>query len=228
MTRDSGPKNNARQSSSGIVAVRKIRTWIASLVFGALQKTFNLISGEWILESLAPKQNGGAIIAARSLWVAIAFFLVLQGLHVVANLLTGQEPPFDDTSTLIKWARLRLGQQRDLLLTTAAGAYIALYTRFSSQWQYLADLYNQIKAKEIDVAVVSAEAAKTDREGLDNKPDGMSSPHITPQQLLLEWKRGFVADSEHLHLSLKEPFKQVYEEWDAAYEKAQLPDAHNQ
>ena len=45
-----------------------------------------------------------------------------------------------------------------------AGTYAALYARFSQQWQYLANLYNGIKAAEVRAA--SSEATGGDVEGL--------------------------------------------------------------
>jgi hypothetical protein len=71
--------------------------------------------------------------------------------------------------------------------TVFAGAYVALYTRFASQWAYLASLYNQIKSAEC-------------------KPAGN-------QQALAEWKAAFIEDAFELHLANKHQFKSIIREW---------------
>jgi hypothetical protein len=68
-----------------------------------------------------------------------------------------------------------------------AGAYAALYTRFASQWTYLAGVYNQIKAaqsrKDADLEVIA------------------------------QWKAGFIEDAADLHLILKPTFASIVREW---------------
>lgn len=63
---------------------------------------------------------------------------------------------------------------------TIAASYAASYSRFASQWVYLAELYNQIKAAELSIPEV-----------------------LTPAQVLVfaEWKAGFLEDCETLHLA---------------------------
>ena len=78
-----------------------------------------------------------------------------------------------------------------------AAVYAALYTRFSSQWTYLAGLYNQIKAAEVQVAV----SANTD------------STKDVAAKVLTSWKAGFIEDAEELHLALKPMFAEVIRTW---------------
>jgi hypothetical protein len=113
-----------------------------------------------------------------------------------------------------------------LLLAAFGGAYTALYSRFASQWQYLADLYNQIKSKEIDVATgLECERLEGLRESITREPVG--APHdsgCNAAALLAEWKIGFLADAVTLHLSHKEPFASVVAGWkDDAVVKALDP-----
>ena len=68
-----------------------------------------------------------------------------------------------------------------------AGVYTALYTRFASQWEYLATLYNQIK--------------QTECSGLSN------------EVAFLEWKVAFIEDAEDLHLACKPSFAAVIVSW---------------
>ncbi|GAB3758710.1 hypothetical protein GCM10028796_04790 [Ramlibacter monticola] len=68
----------------------------------------------------------------------------------------------------------------------AAGAvYAALYARFSSQWSYLAALYNQIKQAEIELF-----CADSCNEGSAKKK-------------LAQWKAGYIEDAQDLHLHTK-------------------------
>ena len=68
-----------------------------------------------------------------------------------------------------------------------AGTYAALYTRFASQWTYLAGVYNQIKAAQ------SRKDANLD--------------------VIAEWKAGFIEDAADLHLIRKPTFASVAREW---------------
>lgn len=162
----------------------------------------------------ASAENGGAVILARSLWVPVPCFALLTALHLAGIWIAGDAMPFSDTVDFRKWLMERLRFERPLLLTIIAGAYTALYTRFASQWQYLADLYNQIKAKEIDISVNTAASPHADHNHTLLPGTGIPSPAvIEPRRLLSEWKYGFAVDAEYLHLSEKEPFKTVYKDW---------------
>lgn len=65
--------------------------------------------------------------------------------------------------------------------------YTALYARFASQWAYLANLFNQIKASEI--------------KKVDNPSE------------LTAWKAGFIEDCEDLHLATKPMFATLIHVW---------------
>jgi hypothetical protein len=65
--------------------------------------------------------------------------------------------------------------------------YASLYARFASQWSYLANVYNQIKAAEC----------------------------VQPGNLavMVQWKAGFMEDAEHLHLARKPVFASIIHSW---------------
>lgn len=68
----------------------------------------------------------------------------------------------------------------------AAGAvYAALYARFSSQWGYLASLYNQIK--QVEIELLHAGASDLDKA----------------KEKLAQWKAGYIEDAQDLHLHTK-------------------------
>jgi hypothetical protein len=73
--------------------------------------------------------------------------------------------------------------------TVFAATYAALYTRFASQWTYLAGVYNQIKAAECRKEV--------------EKP------------VIAEWKAGFIEGASDLHLLRKKMFASIVIAWDS-------------
>jgi hypothetical protein len=92
----------------------------------------------------------------------------------------------DPTRTL-EWSGTEFRQQ---LIENAkwfgaifGGAYAALYARFSSQWTYLAGVYNQMKAAQA-------------RKDCD-------------EQTLAEWRAGFIEDCDELHLVRKPMFASI-------------------
>jgi hypothetical protein len=73
-----------------------------------------------------------------------------------------------------------------------AGVYVALYTRFSSQWTYLANLFNQI---------VQAQLALPEK------------PHEAQLNTMASWKAAFIEDAEDLHLAAKPMFLVAVQDW---------------
>ena len=99
------------------------------------------LSGEYLLTHIR-YPNGGTVVFLRALHVTVVIFL---GALAVMNAL-------DPTrSTEFSW--IELGKQT-LDHVTWIGAifatvYALLYARFASQWNYLAGVYNQIKAAQL-------------------------------------------------------------------------------
>ncbi|WP_059486253.1 hypothetical protein [Burkholderia cepacia] len=145
-----------------------------------------LISGEWVVTRWL-KTNGGDAILFRTCWVTL-----LVAAAVVAFRL--------------RWVRTSNGCEIAItqhlldiggwLSAVFGGVYLALYARFSSQWSYLASLYNQIKQTE------STAGSKAD--------------------VLASWKAGFIEDAENLHLACKSSFAPIIQAWatDTEVEKA--------
>lgn len=67
-----------------------------------------------------------------------------------------------------------------------AAVYTALYARFSSQWSYIANLYNAIKQSECSMHNI---------------------------EVMAEWKSGFIEDAENLHLSCKASVAPIIKSW---------------
>ena len=131
------------------------------------------------------RANGGTIILVRALLTS----LVLYGLAI------GFKHAIDPTrSWHFSSLELRLELLRSFQWFGAifAGVYAALYARFSSQFTYLANLYNQIKQAEVREAEKGSEASALK---------------------LCEWKAAFLEDAEVLHLSTKPIFASVISAW---------------
>lgn len=136
-------------------------------------------SAEFFLEKTGA--NGSDIIIARSffvtLWIGIVVFFrwfILNGSFCTDN--------FSLTSTLT-WLALLFG-----------AVYTSLYVKFSSQWSYLATLYNQIKQVEIQI----------------HSNEKISESAL---KLLSEWKAGYIEDAFTLHLYAKKNVAIVIYHW---------------
>jgi hypothetical protein len=133
-------------------------------------------SFEWLLTSTRP--NGGDIVLARSLCVALELTAIAL---VVRNVI---DPDLGWT-----FSRANLGSQviefAPWFVAAAGAVYAALYARFSSQWGYLAALYNQIKQVEIELLHAGA------------------SDEQKAKEKLAQWKAGYIEDAQDLHLHTK-------------------------
>ncbi|HGM6066464.1 TPA: hypothetical protein ACKP39_000108 [Stenotrophomonas maltophilia] len=135
------------------------------------------VSFEFILKWMP---NGGTAVLVRS--CLITFWLYALAISLKSRVVPGATWQFD------------LNVLRELVSDTIpwigaifAGVYVALYSRFASQWSYLANLYNQI----LQTAV-------------QNPPKDVSS-----EQVYRLWQAGFIEDAEELHLAGKPMFASV-------------------
>ena len=141
-----------------------------------MSKVLWLFSGEWMLRS---RPNSGDIVLARSLFIGGWLFLFAIGL----------DSYLDPNSHLsFSWpAFLHSAKEKLTWFAAAFGAvYAALYSRFSSQWQYLAGLYNQLMAAE------------------DSRP--RATLCVEKRKRRMMWWHAFIADAQDLHLALKPTF----------------------
>jgi uncharacterized membrane protein len=143
-----------------------------------------LISAEFLLKR---RPNSGALLLLRALWTALCVMVIAIILNSILD--------NGITCTLdlgIVWQGFKAHPTWYAIVFAAV--YTALYTRYASQWQYLADLYNRIKEKEI---------------GLQNSPDFKKEA----EQKLAQWKAGFVADARAMHLIRHDSFQTVAKTW---------------
>jgi hypothetical protein len=143
-------------------------------------------SFEWLLTPTRP--NGGDVVLARSLAVAV----LLCGIALI--LWNAVDP---DLTGPMTWKGLgrQLVDAAPWFAAAAGAVYAALYARFSSQWGYLAALYNQIKQAEIELTCV--EGANAD----------------AAWKKLAQWKAGYVEDAQDLHLHTKGNIAGVIHFW---------------
>jgi len=123
---------------------RSLRSVWAVAIWGA--------SGEWVLK-LAGPSNGGDIIALRAVLTTTA----IAGAYyvLVPHRTSASSASVDDNVKLFG--------------AVFAGVYAALYTRFASQWGYLANVYGfiddafilHLAAKESFAGAVSSSCARS-------------------------------------------------------------------
>ncbi|PKL40554.1 MAG: hypothetical protein CVV44_02815 [Spirochaetae bacterium HGW-Spirochaetae-1] len=157
----------------------KLEQVVVIRFFTCWHRLIEIITGEFILTRYK-KSNGGSVIILRSLLSAFILFIIV--LFLLNSIDPGRTSDFS-------WVELRLQvvEKFSWFGVFFATIYAALYARFSSQWTYLANLYNQIKQAETRCEINS--------------------------EKLAEWKAGFVEDAEVLHLMMKPIFSSVICEW---------------
>jgi hypothetical protein len=135
------------------------------------------LSCEFVLRRMP---NGGTAVLIRS--SIISLFLYLIAIALKSRIAPGATWHFDSAAF-----RMLIAETIPWFGAIFAGVYVALYSRFASQWNYLASLYNQI----MQTAVA-------------NPPNGISH-----ESALRLWQAGFIEDAEGLHLAGKPMFASV-------------------
>lgn len=170
--------DGSTQSQKFAEPIPRVTTLCARLV-SLSSGPIEFASGEYLLRR-RDVSNGGTVVLLRALHSTIS--IVAIGL-LCKNI-------FDPGRTLqFSWAELsaQLSGIPPWFGTVFAATYAALYSRFASQWTYLAGVYNQIKSAE----------CRTDSEAL----------------VIAEWKAGFIEDASDLHLLRKKMFAAVVMAW---------------
>lgn len=148
---------------------KRIFDWITTIV--------SCFTAEFLLRWLP---NGGTVILLRSLWTGILLNSLALMLLNLLDPTRSWSPSLEELQkqiiTTLPWTGAILG-----------AVYASLYARFASQWSYLANVYNQIKAAEC----------------------------VQPGNLavMAQWKAGFMEDAEHLHLARKPVFASIIHSW---------------
>lgn len=154
-------------------------------------KFVHAASFEWLLKK---QPNGGDIILLRAVLIAISVYLLVVGIKHGID-------PTRIACFNIQELQLEVGTTLPWFGVIFGAVYVALYARFSSQWSYLANLYNQIKAAEVAVLTRLAEKKLTNASAKEAR------------QKLAEWKAGYIEDAEDLHLATKKSFAPIIWFW---------------
>ena len=132
--------------------------------------------------------NGSTVIVLRSFGTAFYFLI---GALLFQNLLDpNRHHELSLHSFSSRELRMQMLEMGHWFTAVFAGVYAALYARFSSQWSYLAGVYNQIKASEC--------------RGISNGDQ---------RHALAQWRAAFIEDAEELHLATKPVFAAIIQTW---------------
>lgn len=161
------------------------------------------LTGEWIL---ARHPNGGNVIAFRAVQVGLTIYIPAALIHSWAVAQWSFQFSLDAAAAEVASTLSWLG-------ASIAAVYVALYTRFSAQWSYLAGFYNQIMALNIERSpslpcpTISEPAPSTSKSSNDLDPSDNDE-----SEAVNLWYAAFVEDALALHLATKTIFAETV--WD--------------
>lgn len=147
-----------------------------------------LLSAEFFLYN---RPNGGRVVLRRAIWATIVVYAptitLLELLAPNREWSFSHDALFAVLRETIPWFGAIFGAM-----------YVALYTRFSAQWTYLAEFYNQIMETRCQNPV-------SDGDG---------------DEAYSEWQAAFVEDADDLHLVTKPMFALAVDEMLSRHEVA--------
>jgi hypothetical protein len=161
-----------------------------------LHKLVCWLSLEWFLSNR--RANGGTVIFLRAMGICVELLVATVALW---NALDPERSNAFSSHEL----RKQLIHLAPWIAASFAGIYLALYARFSAQWGYLANLYNQIKQTEIGVHATQSHA---DRQ--------------RQMLVLCQWKAGYIEDAQDLHLAGKSNVAAIIKSWGSSQEVERL------
>lgn len=134
-----------------------------------------ILSGEFLLDFYP---NGGTVVFLRSVLTSIILFLLIVVSFGLLKTGFGPEIRWDIVKEVII-------DKYDIGCAIFAGCYTVFYTRFSSQWSYLAGVYNQLLNSMVQLGANTTSEQK---------------------EALILWKAGILEDACNLHLAAKPMF----------------------
>lgn len=151
---------------------------------------FGFFNGEFLLRASA---NGGGVILLRTVWASFWIFLLSLALFDFS----AKDANFAFSSAQF-W--LLFHEKFEWLGAIFVAIYIALYSRFSEQWAYLAGLYNSIAQCKVEAA------ASPDFSSPATEPWARQLGLSSQQARFAIWDAAFLADAFTLHLARKALF----------------------
>lgn len=148
---------------------------------------FKMLSGEFILDHCP---NGGGVIILRTLICSLVLFLAATGVH-----------EFLDPKAVLRFDADDLGKAAhknfEWFGAIFVAVYVALYSRFSSQWSYLAGVYNQICQSRAESGATQVPAQGP------LFATGLCQGLTVQDERYASWMAGFIADAFEMHLDRK-------------------------
>jgi hypothetical protein len=151
-----------------------------SRLIAAWGSLVRLLTSEWVFRCFRLPNSGGVIVF-RSFLSALLIFLIALSLRNIIDPARTWALGFEELRRQVVAGLPWYGAIFALF-------YTGLYGRYHAQWNYLANVYNQIKACEVQCAG-------------------------SPPSALAEWKAGFLEDAEEVHLARKPIFVSVLRAW---------------
>jgi hypothetical protein len=148
-------------------------------IYNILSAIVSFLSFEFLLTKFR-WANGGTVIFIRT--SAITLLLYFLYISIVQGLDPARTSEYSGDEL-----KKAIVNSIEVFGAIYAAIYIALYSRFSAQWSYLSNLYNQIKVVE-------------------------ASPASNPA-IINDLKAAFVEDAIALHLSKKPMFAMIIKSW---------------
>jgi hypothetical protein len=148
-------------------------------IYNVLSTIVSVLSFEFLLTKFR-WANGGTVIFVRTL--AITLLLYLLYISIVQGLDPARTSQFNGDEL-----KKSIVSSIEIFGAIYAAIYIALYSRFSAQWSYLSNLYNQIKVVEASPGSNTA--------------------------VINDLKAAFIEDAIALHLSKKPMFAMIIKSW---------------
>ena len=142
-----------------------------------MDRLIYFISGEYLLHH---RPNGGTVVFLSAAQLTLVIYAPLAFLNYYAD--------HEMTSSFsLKAFAKAIADTIPWLGAVFAAAYATFYSRFAAQWNYLANLYNQIMAASVSLSTY-------DKNNSDE---------------LRLWKAAFIEDAHDLHLIRKPMFEHL-------------------
>jgi hypothetical protein len=175
-----------------LVIVLLLCLWIGGFIGAAvlsaespsLRHAFDAFSGEWMLKRSA---NGGRVVFARAVLVTS----IVYGVSLLVRLLLLAKA---DSSFTWEFIQEKSVDTLPWIAAIFAAVFAGLYSRFASQWSYLATTYNDYMSARMQTPI----------------NNGQADPfHHRTMKL---WEAAFVEDDYDLHLWRKRMFAPLVRE----------------
>ena len=180
---------DVKESKLAPIALSSVGQGSVATLLGRVEKdplefAAGLVTGEF-LPVMLKRGNSSGMALLRTLWSGTVVYLAAIGLTESLNPLSTWEFSYAE---LIKAALKNVTWFGGILLA----AYASFYGRYAAHWEYLSNLYNQIKAAEVACPK-------------DPPPERLDA--------LAQWKAGFIEDADDLRLLGAPMFASVVNAW---------------